>query len=130
MLEGIQGSEGASVSELLGPDLVRKMAEQTRLEELYQGSVTAGEETGATALDMDDMQEIVEQIERNTRDVCRRMREVPDIVQEMRVFQETRPVNAMKFIHALAEMQVPRLLFVCCTAHKVLGCAASCLHDS
>lgn len=82
------------------------MAEQTRLEELYHGSTAAGDEPGAGSLDVDDLQEIVEQLERNTRDLCRKMREVPNIVQELRSFQETKPVNSMKFIHALADMQV------------------------
>lgn len=82
------------------------MAEQIRLEELYHGSATAGDEAAVASLDVDDLQEIVEQLERNMRDLCRKMREVPNVVQELRAFQETRPVNSMKFIHALADMQV------------------------
>lgn len=82
------------------------MAEQTRLEELYHGSVAASEEAAVAPLDVEDLQEIVEQLEKNTRELCRKMKEVPNIVQELRAFQETRPMNSMRFIHALSEMQV------------------------
>ncbi|KAL8446978.1 hypothetical protein Emed_004735 [Eimeria media] len=105
VLEAIHENDSGRAAELLGPDLLRRMAEQTRLEELYHGSTATNEEGAVAALDVDDLQEIVEQLEKNTRELCRRMKDVPNVVQELRGFQETRPVNSMKFIHALADMQ-------------------------
>ncbi|KAL8434327.1 hypothetical protein ACSSS7_003225 [Eimeria intestinalis] len=105
VLEGIHESDSSRAAELLGPELLRRMAKQTRLEELYHGSTATNEEGAVAALDVDDLQEIIEQLEKNTRELCRRMKDVPNIVQELRIFQETRPVNSMKFIHALADMQ-------------------------
>ncbi|KAL8446390.1 hypothetical protein Emag_004756 [Eimeria magna] len=105
VLEAIHESDSGRAAELLGPDLLRRMAEQTRLEELYHGSTATNEEGAVASLDVDDLQEIVEQLEKNTRELCRRMKDVPNVVQELRIFQETRPVNSMKFIHALADMQ-------------------------
>ena len=106
VLEAIQENDSGHVAEILGPEVLKRMAEQTRLEELYHGSTATSEEAGVASLDMDDLQEIAEQLEKNTRDLCRKMREVPNIVQELRALQEAKPVNSVKFVHALAEMQV------------------------
>ncbi|KAL8273388.1 hypothetical protein Esti_002720 [Eimeria stiedai] len=105
VLEAIHENDSGRAAELLGPELLRRMAKQTRLEELYHGSTATSEEGAVASLDEDDLQEIVEQLEKNTRELCRRMKDVPNIVQELRTFQETRPINSMKFIHALADMQ-------------------------
>lgn len=106
MLEGLQGDEGDKATNLLGPELARKLADQIRLEELYQGNSNSANEGSMVTLDTEDIQEITEQLEKNTRDICRRMCLIPNVVQELRAFQETRPVNSMKLIHALADMQV------------------------
>lgn len=108
MLEAIQDNDSGHLSEILGPEVLRRMAEQTRLEELYHGSTITSDEAAVASLDVDDLQEIVEQLERNTRELCRKLREVPNVVQELRGLQEVKPVNSMKFIHALADMQVSR----------------------
>ncbi|KAL8435880.1 hypothetical protein Efla_002124 [Eimeria flavescens] len=105
VLEAIHENDSGHAAELLGPELLRRMAEQARLEELYHGSTATGDGAAVASLDVEDLQEIVEQLEKNTRELCRKMREVPNVVQELRNFQETRPVNSMKFIHALADMQ-------------------------
>ncbi|CDJ69768.1 IQ domain-containing protein D, related [Eimeria necatrix] len=105
VLEAIQDNDSGHLSEILGPEVLRRMAEQTRLEELYHGSTITSDEAAVASLDVDDLQEIVEQLERNTRELCRKLREVPNVVQELRGLQEVKPVNSMKFIHALADMQ-------------------------
>ncbi|CDI75724.1 hypothetical protein, conserved [Eimeria praecox] len=105
VLEAIQENDSGHTAEILGHEVLKRMAEQTRLEELYHGSTATSEEAGVASLDVDDLQEIAEQLERNTRELCRKMREVPNIVQELRALQEAKPVNSVKFVHALAEMQ-------------------------
>ncbi|CDJ48411.1 hypothetical protein, conserved [Eimeria brunetti] len=105
VLEAIQENDSGHVAEILGPEVLKRMGEQTRLEELYHGSTATTEDAGVASLDVDDLQEIAEQLERNTRDLCRKLREVPNIVQELRALQEAKPVNSVKFVHALAEMQ-------------------------
>ncbi|OEH74596.1 IQ domain-containing protein [Cyclospora cayetanensis] len=104
VVEALHDNDSGHAFELVGPDLLKRMVEQIRLEDLYHGSAATGDEAAATSLYVDDMQEIVEQLERNTGELGAKMREVPDLVQELRLLQEVKPVNFMRFIHAVADM--------------------------
>lgn len=109
VLEAIQGDEGEKATSLLGAEVLRKAADQIRLEELYHGNIGSTTENSVVTLGAEDILEVTENLEKSTRDLCRRMRDIPNVVQELRVFQETRPTNSMKLIHALADMQVTHL---------------------
>jgi len=105
VLEGLQSDEGQATVELLGNDLMKKIVEQIRLEELYVASNTTSDGSFALAEDNDDVRETVERLQKNTLDLCRRMKVIPNIVPELRNFQETRPTNMLQFLRTLAEMQ-------------------------
>lgn len=104
VLEGLQSEEGQAATELLGPELMKQFTEQIRLEELYvvanQASEGYGHEDGT-----DDVREDVKSLQKNTLELCRKMRITPNIVQELRNFQETRPAQMVQFLNILKDMQ-------------------------
>lgn len=103
VLSGLQGEEGQATAELLGPDLMKQFAEQTRLEDQY---VQNSEREGAFVQeDTEEIREDARLLQKNTLDLCRKMKAVPDIVQELRHFQETRPTQVITFLKTLADMQ-------------------------
>eukprot|EP00921_Rhytidocystis_pertsovi_P020493 GHVQ01032700.1.p1 GENE.GHVQ01032700.1~~GHVQ01032700.1.p1 ORF type:complete len:395 (-),score=74.20 GHVQ01032700.1:1158-2342(-) len=118
VLQGLQTEEGDSTAQLLGSELVRKIADQIRLEELYQHNNTTADGTFSFAFDNEDARETVDRLQRNTRELCRRMRDVPNIVQELKNFQDVRPVNAMKLIHTFADMQEVMLIRMTTTVEE------------
>lgn len=105
VLEAVQNEEGqACAQEVLGPELLKKIQEQIRLEELYVVSNTTSD--GSFQLtDDEDQRETMERLQKNTLDLCRRMKQKPNIVQELRNFQENRPQNVMQLLRTLADMQ-------------------------
>jgi hypothetical protein len=105
VLEGLQSEEGQAAGELLGNDLMKKIAEQIRLEELYIASNTTSDGSFALAEDNDDVRETIERLQKNTLELCRKMKVIPNIVPELRNFQETRPTNMLQFLRTLADMQ-------------------------
>jgi hypothetical protein len=107
VLSGLQSEEGQACCELLGSDLVRQFAEQIRLEELYMVA-SSGVEGGfahAQAEDNEEVREDVRALQKNTVELCRKMRAVDRIVPELRNFQETRPAAVIQFLKTLADMQ-------------------------
>lgn len=106
VLEGFQGEDGQATGELLGTDLVRQFSEQIRLEDLYVAANTASDGTfGAHGEDNEDQREDVKSLQKNTLELCRKMKAVPNIVQELRNFQETKPGAVIQFLRTLADMQ-------------------------
>jgi len=105
VLEAVQNEEGqVCAQEVLGPDLLKKIQEQIRLEELYVVSNTTSD--GSFQLtDDEDQRETMERLQKNTLDLCRRMKQKANIVQELRNFQENRPQNVMQLLRTLADMQ-------------------------
>lgn len=105
VLEGLQSEEGQATAELLGPDLVKQFSEQIRLEELYVVANQASDGAFGHSEDNEDVREDVKSLQKNTLELCRKMKAVPNIVQELRNFQETRPGAVIQFLKTLADMQ-------------------------
>jgi len=105
VLSGLQNEEGAAAQELLGPELVKQFVEQIRLEELYVVANSAAEGAFGHGEDSEDVREDVRSLQKNTLELCRKMRAVPNIVTELRNFQETRPGAVIQFLKTLADMQ-------------------------
>lgn len=105
VLDGLQGEEGQQACELLGPDLVRQFSEQIRLEDLYMVANAQADGAFGHAEDNDDVHEDVKSLKKNTLELCRKMKAVTNIVQELRNFQETRPNTVIQFLKTLADMQ-------------------------
>jgi len=104
VLEGLQSEEGAAACDLLGPDLVKQFTEQIRLEEVY---VVNNQNTDGYAHEGDNegVSEDVKSLQKNTLELCRKMRAIPNIVQELRHFQVDRPEKMVNFLKTLVEMQ-------------------------
>lgn len=105
VLSGLQSEEGQPACELLGPELVKQFAEQIRLEELYVMANSASDGAFGHAEDNEDVREDVKSLQKNTLDLCRKMRAVPNLVAELRNFQETRPGAVIQLLKTLADMQ-------------------------
>lgn len=105
VLEAVQNEEGqVCAKEVLGSELLKKIQEQIRLEELYQVSNTTND--GVFQLtDDEDQRETIEKLQKNTLDLYRRMKQKANILQELRNFQENRPQNVMQLLRTLADMQ-------------------------
>mmetsp|Transcript_76307 Transcript_76307/g.220454 ORF Transcript_76307/g.220454 Transcript_76307/m.220454 type:complete len:384 (-) Transcript_76307:62-1213(-) len=103
VLAGLQSEEGQAVQEMVGPELMKQFAEQMRLEELYvvaNAAADRGEEGG------DEVREEELSLKKNTLELCRKMKAVPDIVTQLRSFQERDATrNVLQFLRTLAEMQ-------------------------
>jgi len=105
VLTGLQNEEGQATVDMLGPELIKQFAEQTRLEELYVVANSAAEGAFGHGEDNEDQREDVKSLQKNTLELCRKMRGVTNIVQELRNFQETRPGAVIQFLKTLADMQ-------------------------
>merc|ERR1719399_911111 len=89
---------------MIGPELMKRMQEQMRLEDIYNVSIQKAD--GAfLAMDNDDVRETLERLQKNTRELCRKMKDKPTIVADLRNFQETRPANVVQLLRTLADMQ-------------------------
>jgi len=105
VLEGLQSEEGQACGELLGPELLKQFTEQIRLEELYVVANQASEGYGQGGEENDEMREDVKSLQKNTLELCRKMKVTSNIVQELRNFQETRPAQMVQFLKTLVDMQ-------------------------
>merc|ERR1719226_76110 len=103
VLSGLQGEEGQAAAELLGSDLMKHFAEQNRLEEQYVQN--SEREVALAHEDNEEIREDARLLQKNTLELCRKMKAVPNIVQELRNFQETRPTQVITFLKTLADMQ-------------------------
>jgi hypothetical protein len=104
VLEGLQSEEGQAASELLGPVLMKDFQEQIRLEDLYVAANQASDGYGHEG-ETEDVREDVKSLQKNTLELCRKMKITPNIVQELRNFQETRPAQMVQFLKTLVDMQ-------------------------
>lgn len=104
VLEGLNSEDGAATAEMIGSELMKRMQEQIRLEDIYNVSIQKAD--GAfMAMDNDDVRETLEKLQKNTRELCRKMKDKPTIVADLRNFQETRPANVVQLLRTLADMQ-------------------------
>lgn len=107
VLEGLNGEEGTATAEMLGPELMKRMQEQMRLEDIYNVSIQKADGAGGgfLTMDSDDVRETLDRLQKNTRELCRKMKDKPTIVADLRNFQETRPANVVQLLRTLADMQ-------------------------
>eukprot|EP00418_Pyrodinium_bahamense_P069997 CAMPEP_0179085524 /NCGR_PEP_ID=MMETSP0796-20121207/38738_1 /TAXON_ID=73915 /ORGANISM="Pyrodinium bahamense, Strain pbaha01" /LENGTH=386 /DNA_ID=CAMNT_0020782965 /DNA_START=65 /DNA_END=1225 /DNA_ORIENTATION=- len=105
VLRGLQSEDGQQACDALGPELMKLFAEQIRLEELYVVANSASDGGYGNADDNEDVNEDVKLLKKNTLDLCRKMRAVPNVVKEMRPLQDTKPGALIQFLKTLAEMQ-------------------------
>lgn len=105
VLAGLQGEDGSATVEILGPELMKCFAEQLRLEDLYV--MASGEGGYGHNEESEEMREDVKSLQKNTLELCRKMKAVPNVVQELRNFQdrESRPAAMIQFLKTLADMQ-------------------------
>merc|ERR1712187_845468 len=83
---------------------MRQFSEQIRLEDLYVVANTANDGTFGGD-ENEDVREDVKSLQKNTLELCRKMKAIPNIVQELRNFQESRPGALIHFLKTLADMQ-------------------------
>mmetsp|Transcript_31257 Transcript_31257/g.72896 ORF Transcript_31257/g.72896 Transcript_31257/m.72896 type:complete len:389 (-) Transcript_31257:84-1250(-) len=105
VLEGLQSEEGQPAQELLGSDLVKAIQEQIRLEDLYVVANSSATGNYGQGEDNEDVREDQKSLQKNTMELCRKMKAVPNVVQELRNFQEHRPQAVIQFLKTLADMQ-------------------------
>merc|ERR1719482_2230341 len=90
---------------MIGSELMKRMQEQIRLEDIYNVSIQKADGAFMAAMDNDDVRETLEKLQKNTRELCRKMKDKPTIVADLRNFQETRPANVVQLLRTLADMQ-------------------------
>merc|ERR1719482_1703856 len=90
---------------MIGAELMKRMQEQIRLEDIYNVSIQKADGAFMAAMDNDDVRETLEKLQKNTRELCRKMKDKPTIVADLRNFQETRPANVVQLLRTLADMQ-------------------------
>jgi hypothetical protein len=105
VLEGLNSEDGSAASEMIGAELMKRMQEQIRLEDIYNVSIQKADGAFMAAMDNDDVRETLEKLQKNTRELCRKMKDKPTIVADLRNFQETRPANVVQLLRTLADMQ-------------------------
>merc|ERR1719486_1702948 len=113
---------------MIGPELMKRMQEQMRLEDIYNVSIQKAD--GAfIAMDNDDVRETLERLQKNTRELCRKMKDKPTIVADLRNFQETRPANVVQLLRTLADMQDVTLKRLTTTVEEEITKLKADLHD-
>lgn len=106
VLAGLQSEEGQAACELVGPELLKQFAEQMRLEELYVVANAAADRDFGHGEEGDEVREEEHSLKKNTLELCRRMRAIPNIVTELRNFQERDATrNVIQFLQTLQAMQ-------------------------
>jgi len=112
VLNNLQSEEGQATQELIGPELMKILQDQTKLEELYvMANAAADHSFDQRPEDGEDaMREEEQSLKTNTLILCRKMREkqrlVPNLVPELRNFQERDATrNVIQFLHTLNDMQ-------------------------
>mmetsp|Transcript_24381 Transcript_24381/g.44150 ORF Transcript_24381/g.44150 Transcript_24381/m.44150 type:complete len:383 (-) Transcript_24381:133-1281(-) len=105
VMAGLQSEEGGAAVDLMGPELMRSFSEQLRLEDIYVMANNAAEGGFGHNDETEEQREDVKSLQKNTLELCRKMKSVPHIVQELRNYQETRPVAVIQFLKTLADMQ-------------------------
>eukprot|EP00933_Yihiella_yeosuensis_P052140 TRINITY_DN50152_c0_g1_i1.p1 TRINITY_DN50152_c0_g1~~TRINITY_DN50152_c0_g1_i1.p1 ORF type:complete len:383 (+),score=113.37 TRINITY_DN50152_c0_g1_i1:93-1241(+) len=105
VLSALQGEEGQAAAELLGPDLMRQFTEQVRLEELYVMASNVAEGGYGHNEENEEVREDVKSLQKNTLELCRKMKGANNVVQELRALQETKPAAVFQFLKTLADMQ-------------------------
>merc|ERR1719498_554372 len=90
---------------MIGSELMKRMQEQIRLEDIYNVSIQKADGQLVVALENEDLRDTLERLQKNTRELCRKMKDKPTIVAELRNFQEIRPQNVVQLLRTLADMQ-------------------------
>jgi len=106
VLAGLQSEEGQAAQELVGPELMKQFAEQMRLEELYVVANANADRDFGHGDENEEVREEEHSLKKNTLELCRKMRAIPNIVPELRNFQERDATrNVIQFLKTLADMQ-------------------------
>merc|ERR1719235_611699 len=90
---------------MIGAELMKRMQEQIRLEDIYNVSIQKADGAFMAAMDNDDVRETLEKLQKNTRELCRKMKDKPTIVADLRNFQETRPANVVELLQHYVERE-------------------------
>eukprot|EP00405_Crypthecodinium_cohnii_P044334 CAMPEP_0206577962 /NCGR_PEP_ID=MMETSP0325_2-20121206/31679_1 /ASSEMBLY_ACC=CAM_ASM_000347 /TAXON_ID=2866 /ORGANISM="Crypthecodinium cohnii, Strain Seligo" /LENGTH=397 /DNA_ID=CAMNT_0054083509 /DNA_START=173 /DNA_END=1363 /DNA_ORIENTATION=- len=106
VLSALQNEEGQAIAEQLGPDLMKQYAEQMRMEELYVVANAAADRDLTGGEENEEAREEGSSLKKNTLELCRKMKNVPNIVTELRNLQERDANrNVMNFLITLKDMQ-------------------------
>lgn len=110
VLAMLQSEEGQAVQESVGPELMKQLTEQTRLEELYVVANANADRDFGHSDEGEEVREEEHSLKKNTLELCRKMREKirtqPNIVQELKSFQERDATrNVIQFLKTLTDMQ-------------------------
>jgi hypothetical protein len=82
----VADGEKVSVSDRMGAELIKKISDQIRLEEMYLLSNTNTDgQFAPTHFESEGDKDHDERLQKSTRELCRRMREVPNLVPDLRV---------------------------------------------
>merc|ERR1719352_2096761 len=114
---------------MIGAELMKRMQEQIRLEDIYNVSIQKADGAFMAAMDNDDVRETLEKLQKNTRELCRKMKDKPTIVADLRNFQETRPANVLQLLRTLADMQDVTLKRLTTTVEEERSRQELLLHD-
>merc|ERR550514_34150 len=84
---------------------MKQFQEQIRLEDLYMVANTNSEGNFTLDTENDEVREDEKLLQKNTLDLCRKMKGIPNVVAELRNFQDARPGAVIQFLKTLDDMQ-------------------------
>merc|ERR1719335_561345 len=90
---------------MMGQEVMKQFQEQIRLEDLYMVANTNSEGNFTLDTENDEVREDEKLLQKNTLDLCRKMKGIPNVVAELRNFQESRPGAVIQFLKTLDDMQ-------------------------
>ena len=103
--DALEQDSGKKAGALLGSDWTSKLQEHCQLLEIYVAANTNREGNFARITDDDDKEVKLnfEAVQSSTRDVARRLTGDTAIIQELKVIQETKPVQFLQFVRLLTD---------------------------
>eukprot|EP00443_Scrippsiella_acuminata_P052434 CAMPEP_0115548346 /NCGR_PEP_ID=MMETSP0271-20121206/94117_1 /TAXON_ID=71861 /ORGANISM="Scrippsiella trochoidea, Strain CCMP3099" /LENGTH=311 /DNA_ID=CAMNT_0002981811 /DNA_START=91 /DNA_END=1027 /DNA_ORIENTATION=+ len=112
VLQGLQSEEGQAAQELVGPELMKQFAEQMRLEELYVVANANADRDIGHGDENEEVREEEHSLKKNTLELCRKMRAIPNIVPELskRRQQLEKDLTHLKFACERAQSQRNEIL--------------------
>merc|ERR1719399_1323467 len=90
---------------MMGQEVMKQFQEQIRLEDLYMVANTNSEGNFTVDTENDEVREDEKLLQKTTLDLCRKMKGIPNVVAELRTFQESRPGAVIQFLKTLDDMQ-------------------------
>ena len=103
--DSLEQEAGKKAAGLLGADWTGKLQEHCQLLEIYVAANTNREGNFSRITDDDDKEIKLnfDSVKSSTRDVTRRLKDASDITQELKIIQETKPVQFLQFIRVLSD---------------------------